>query len=385
MSSVRHLPESFEVPVGFDLYKDWGKKLPWHHYHVLLWYNNQPLESEGDHTVIEILEPVRMTQNPTLQDFSFVKDDGWYPACALERWFGMTRHQVSRWLETHQAKPYSHPRWGTKFISAGISYVRPPKLTRKHLGMSITEREAYMWKHDQKFGNPTDAMTANKSFKDVYTGAELRAAAQRTPVPRKRSPKERPKPTFIEWDFVGTAAPEDREYHPITTYRLPINTTPIQFTVESFIDLGLQPYGIYPQKAIEAALGVEPRTMDKFFKSLGGDDEFVQLITFTPGRQPKSEFHLQIVNGGLKGEELEDWLKEHYPRRKEMRKGVPGYSGKRILKALGYEHADGLDTTLPPISGYRARKLGEKARKDAEAKEFQEALHKAQGRRNPEG
>lgn len=382
MSSVRHLPESFEVPAGFDLYKDWGKKLPWHHYYVKLWYNNKPLESEGDHTVIEILEPVRMTQNPSAQDFCFAKDDGWYPACVLERWFGMTWHQVVRWLETHQAQPYSHPRWGKQFISMGVSFVRPAKITRKHLAMSITERESYMWKHDQNFGNPTEEMFTNKVFKskDVYTGAELKAAAQRTPVPVKRSPKERPKPTFIEWDFIGRPDPEDLQYHPITNYKLPINTAPKEFTVESFlIDLGLQPYGVYPQKAIEAALGREPKSMDKFFKAIL-ESETVQLITFIPGRQPKSKFHLEIVNGGLRGEELEDWLKENYPRRKETRKAVPGYSGKRILKALGYEHADGLDDTLPPISGYRARKLGEKARKDAEAKEFQEALHKAQGK-----
>lgn len=378
MTSVRHLPESFEIPIGFDLYKDWGKKLPWHHYYVELWYNNRPLESEGDHTVMEILEPVRMTQNPTAQDFCFAKDDGWYPACALERWFGMTWHQVARWLETHQAQPYSNPVWGKKFISAGMSYVRPARLTRKHLAMSITERESYMWKHDQNFANPTRNMMADKPFKDVYTGAELKAAAQRTPVPVKRSPKERPKPTFIEWDFIGRVNPEDLQYRPITTYRLPINTKELDFTVESFIDLGLQPYGIYPQKAIEAALGREPKSMDKFFKGIP-ESETVQLITFIPGRQPKSKFHLEIVNGGLRGEELEDWLKENYPRRKETRKAVPGYSGKRILKALGYEHADGLDDTLPPISGYRARKLIEKA--NAKKKELQEAVHEAQGRR----
>lgn len=138
------LPENFEVPVGFDLYKDWGKKLPWHYYFVKLWYNTKPLESEGDYTVIEILEPVRMTQNPSLQDFSFLKDNGLYPACALERWFGMTWHQAARWIETHQATPYSDPVWGKKFISAGMSYVRPPRITRQFLGKSITERESYV-------------------------------------------------------------------------------------------------------------------------------------------------------------------------------------------------------------------------------------------------
>lgn len=111
-----------------------------------------------------------------------------------------------------------------------------------------------MWTHDQKFSNPTLEMFANKSFKDVYTGAELRAAAQRPPVPRKRSPKERPAPTFIEWDFIGCPAPDDLQYHPITTYRLPINSTRIDLTVETFIDVGLQPYGVYPRRRLKKPL-----------------------------------------------------------------------------------------------------------------------------------